>query len=136
MEQATRRIVQDTWTQVAADQISAANLFYSRLFELDPSIQYLFKGDLDDQKMRLMGMFNVAVRGLDKLEEMIPMLEDLGKRHVSYSVLEEHYSTMGEALLYMIEQRLGEAFNDEVDAAWRETYGRWASAMVGGASNG
>jgi len=128
-------MVQDSWTRVAEDQSGAANLFYSRLFELDPSIQYLFKGDLEDQKMRLMGMFNVAVRGLDKLDEMIPMFEALGKRHVSYSVLEEHYATMGKALLYMIEKRMGADFNPDLSAAWTEVFDRWAGAMLTGAAS-
>lgn len=124
--------MQTTWTKVAADEKRAADIFYSKLFALDPSIQFLFAGDLDQQKRRLMAMFHVAVRGLDKLDDMLPALVDLGKRHAGYKVRPEHYDTMGKALLFMVQQELGDECTEEILMAFGEAYGRWSSAMKQG----
>lgn len=132
MDHHTRQLVQSTWTRINSDQKRAADIFYSRLFELDPSIQYLFRGDLEAQKQRLMGMFNIAVRGLDKLDDMLPALRDLGARHSGYNVLPEHYDTMGKALVLMVSEILGEDASDEIEAAWASAYRHWASAMKAG----
>lgn len=135
MDHHTRQLVQTTWTKINSDQKRAADIFYSRLFELDPSIQYLFRGDLDAQKQRLMGMFNIAVRGLDKLDDMLPALRDLGSRHTGYKVLPLHYDTMGKALILMVSEILGEEANEEIETAWANAYKHWANAMKAGASD-
>jgi hemoglobin-like flavoprotein len=134
MDHQTRKLVQESWTKVFENEKHAVDVFYSKLFALDPSIQYLFKGDLGEQKKRLMSMFNIAVRGLDKLDEMLPTIEDLGKRHSGYNVRDEHYATMGQALVFMIEHELGDACTPEIRAAWQEAYDRWSSAMRRGAN--
>lgn len=136
MDHQTRKLVQESWTKVFENEKHAVDIFYSKLFALDPSIQYLFTGDLAQQKKRLMSMFNVAVRGLDKLDDMLPVLEDLGKRHAEYKVRDEHYATMGRALVFMIEHQLGDACTPEVLGAWEEAYDRWSTAMRRGASKG
>jgi hemoglobin-like flavoprotein len=118
-----------------ADEKQAADRFYSKLFALDPSIQFLFPGDLTDQKKKLMGMFHIAVRGLDKLDEMLPALIELGKRHAGYRVRPEHYETMGRALSFMVEQGLGEDFTPEVKAAFEEAFANWSAAMKQGTAS-
>ncbi len=134
MDHRTRQLVQDSWTTISIDKKRAADVFYSRLFELDPSIQYLFRGDLDDQKQRLMGMFNIAVRGLDKLDDMLPALRQLGQRHIEYKVLAQHYDTMGRALVFMVSEILGDDTSPEIESAWAEAYGYWSAAMKSGAA--
>jgi hemoglobin-like flavoprotein len=71
----------------------------------------------------------VAVASLDNLENVRPAIEALGRRHVEYGVKEEHYDTGGEALLWTLEQGLGERFTPEVKEAWAETYGLVATIM-------
>lgn len=134
MDHYTRKLVQQSWTKVFENEQHAVDIFYSKLFALDPSIQYLFKGDLGEQKKRLMSMFNIAVRGLDKLDDMLPTIEELGRRHAAYEVRHEHYETMGKALIFMIEHELGDEFTEEVRVAWIEAYGRWAETMKRGAA--
>ena len=110
-----------------ADQ--AAKLFYGKLFELDPSLKPLFKSDIEEQGRKLMQMINTAVGSLTKLEELIPAVQALGKRHSSYGVIDEHYATVGSALLWTLEKGLGEAFTPEVNEAWTETYNVLATTM-------
>ena len=128
-------IVQDSWEQVQPIADTAAQLFYGRLFELDPSLQPMFaKSDMIEQRKKLMQMITVAVRGLRRLDELVPAVEALGRRHVGYGVTDAHYATVGAALIWTLEQGLGAAFTPELRAAWVETYTILSSVMKNAAN--
>ncbi|HYD52740.1 MAG TPA: globin family protein [Gemmatimonadaceae bacterium] len=128
------RVVQRTWEQVVPIADIAAELFYARLFELDPSLRPLFAAsDMAEQKRKLMQMLTVAVRGLGRIEELIPALEAMGQRHVGYGVTDDHYQTVGAALLWTLARGLGDVYTPEVEAAWVRTYEALAGAMMRGA---
>jgi hemoglobin-like flavoprotein len=122
-------LVQGTWQQVLPIRETAARLFYGRLFETDPSLRALFKGDIDDQGKKLMAMLTMAVNGLTKLDAIVPAVQDLGRRHVAYGVKDSDYDTVGSALLWTLEQGLGSAFSAEVKEAWAAAYAVLAGAM-------
>ena len=126
------KLVQDTFRQVAPIAETAAQLFYARLFELDPDLELLFKGNLSEQGRKLMQMLGVAVNGLDRLEQLLPVVQSLGTRHVSYGVRDKDYDTVGQALLWTLRKGLGEAFTPDVEAAWSNVYATLASAMKSG----
>jgi hemoglobin-like flavoprotein len=122
-------LVQDSWSKVEPIADTAAALFYGRLFELDPSLRPLFRGDMEEQGRKLMQMITVVVRGLDRLDQLVPAVEALGRRHAGYGVSDEHYGTVAVALLWTLEQGLGDAFTPEVLAAWTEAYTLLATVM-------
>ena len=122
-------LVRDSWNQVVPIADQAAELFYGRLFELDPALQPMFKGDMTEQGRKLTRMIGVAVDGLDKLDEIVPAVQDLGVRHLEYGVKSSHYDTVGEALLWTLSQGLGEAFTPEVESAWTDVYTLLADTM-------
>jgi hemoglobin-like flavoprotein len=107
----------------------AATLFYGKLFELDPSLKPLFRGDMIEQGQKLMTMLGVAVTNLTKPEIVLPALKSLGARHAGYGVSEAHYATVGTALLWTLERGLGEAFASEVREAWTAVYTLVAETM-------
>ena len=123
------RLVQSTFAKVEPIAEQAAKLFYDRLFELDPSLRPLFKGDMEEQGRKLMALLKVAVNGLDKLDKIVPAVRALGERHASYGVQDSHYDTVGTALLWTLEQGLGDAFTEPVRDAWAETYTLVADVM-------
>lgn len=104
------RLVQSSFQKILPVSETAADLFYRRLFELDPSLRALFKGDMKDQGHKLMQMIAAAVQGLDKPDTLIPVVQSLGKRHAGYGVQARHYDTVGAALLWTLEQGLGKDF--------------------------
>ncbi len=116
-------LVQQTFALVAPQADEAAQLFYNRLFEIDPTLRPLFRHDIREQGRKLMQMLSVAVHALDHLEDIIPAVQALGERHAGYGVKQQDYATVGEALLWTLEQGLGEAFTTEVKDAWTVTYG-------------
>jgi hemoglobin-like flavoprotein len=50
------------------------------------TLKPLFKGDMAEQGRRLIKMIGTAVANLDKLETIVPAVEDLGRRHATYGV--------------------------------------------------
>ena len=123
------RLVQTSFAQVAPIAPQAAALFYGRLFELDPGLRPLFKSDLTDQGRKLMQMIGVAVNGLTRLDDIVPAVKQLGVRHATYGVKDEHYDTVGAALLWTLGQGLGDGFTPQVSEAWTEAYTLLASTM-------
>lgn len=123
-------LVQDSWAKVKPISDQAAELFYGRLFELDPSLKPLFKGDIKEQGKKLMATLNLAVTSLTKLEAILPAVQDLGRRHVQYGVPDESYATVGEALLWTLDKGLGDEFTEPVKEAWTETYVTLSNVML------
>lgn len=122
-------LVESSFEKVKPIAEQAAALFYGKLFELDPSLKPLFKGDMVEQGRKLMATLAFAVGGLRTPEKIIGAVEDLGKRHVGYGVKDSHYDTVGAALPWTLEQGLGPAFTPETKAAWTETYTLLAGVM-------
>ena len=126
-------LVQESFAKVAPIAPQAAELFYNNLFEADPSLKSLFKGDMKEQGAKLMQMIAVAVSKLTDLDNLVPALQGLAKRHVTYGVKTTHYDTVGAALLLTLSQGLGEAFTPEVKAAWTSAYTLMATTMIAAA---
>jgi hemoglobin-like flavoprotein len=122
-------LVQQSFAAIVLIADDAASLFYRRLFELDPALERMFKGDMAEQRRKLMQMLTAAVKGLDRLEQLVPVVEDLGRRHAGYGVADAHYDTVGAALLWTLEKGLGQAFTPEVQDAWVAVYGLLAGTM-------
>jgi len=117
-----KELVQNSFAKVAPIAEQAAEMFYGRLFELDPALKPLFKGDMSEQGRKLMSTLGIAVGSLDNLDGLIPVLQNLGRGHVAYGVKDEHYDTVGAALLWTLEQGLGDGFTPDVKDAWAEVY--------------
>ena len=100
----------------------AAQLFYKRLFELDPTLRPMFKGDMQEQGRKLMQMIGMTVQGLSVPGEIMGLVADLGRKHVEYGVIDAHYDTVRTALMWTLGQGLGADFTPEVKMAWTEAY--------------
>jgi len=124
-----KTLVQESFATIAPIADDAAALFYRRLFELDPSLKALFRGDMTEQRKKLMQMLTAAVKGLDRLDQLVPVVQNLGRRHATYGVEDRHYDTVGAALLWTLGKGLGDAFTPETKDAWARVYGILATTM-------
>lgn len=115
------------------DQV--AELFYCRLFELDPSLRLMFKSDMTEQKQKLMVALALVVTNLEKMDSLLPAIRELGRRHKSYGVRNRQYDVVGSALTWTLEIGLGTGWNKELADAWSNAYGRVAAAMIEGAES-
>lgn len=123
-------LVKDSFRKVVPIADQAAALFYARLFELDPSLRPLFRGDMGEQGRKLMTMLATAVAALERLDAIVPVVRQLGARHADYGVREEHYGTVGAALLWTLEKGLGSDFTPLVRDAWTSVYSLLANTMI------
>src|SRR5215510_2892486 len=124
MTPAQKHLVRSTWTLVVPIADTATAMFYERLFEIDPGSRALFENtDMAEQRLKLLQVLSVAIAGLDDLHRLIPIVENLGRRHAGYGVRDEHYDSVGSALLWTLQKGLGAAWNAETAAAWTEVYG-------------
>jgi hemoglobin-like flavoprotein len=133
MEQKTITLVQDSFEKVRPIAATAAEIFYAKLFELDPKLKPLFPSGEEAMKTqgnKLMTMLAAAVAGLSNLEALVPVLQNLGKRHVEYKVEPSHYNTVGAALLGTLAVGLGDDFTPEVKEAWTTVYGTMTTVMI------
>jgi hemoglobin-like flavoprotein len=123
-------LVQEGFRKVQAIRDTAAELFYARLFTLDPSLKSLFDDDMKQQGRKLMAAIAFVVQGLNDPDAILPAVQDLGRRHVGYGVLPSHYETVGTALIWTLEQGLGEDFTEDAKQAWLAAYGLLSTAMI------
>ena len=127
----THYLVQSSFEQIFAKREEAARIFYSKLFAIAPQVEPMFAAvDLNVQGAMLMNMIAAAVRGLDRLEELKPQLEELGRRHKSYGVTVEHYAPVEECLLHTVSTIMGKEFNLDVKLAWTQIYNFIAQTMI------
>ena len=122
-------LVQQSFRSIQPIIDDAAVLFYGRLFEIDPSLQSMFRRPRREQARLLAQTLTVVVKGIDRPSQLRPAVEALGERHAVYGVRDEHYEAVGQALLWTLEMGLKDAFTSEVRDAWVTAYGWLAYTM-------
>jgi len=125
------RLVKDSFRDVLPIRTAAAAIFYERLFAIDPDLRALFPAtDMESQGNKLMTALAFVVHGLDRAETILPAVRPLAQRHVGYGVKDEHYATVGQALIETLAAGLGTAFVPEVHAAWQAAYTLLSTVMI------
>jgi hemoglobin-like flavoprotein len=121
--------VQASFEKVVPIADKVADIFYDELFTIDPELKKLFKGDLSEQKKKLMQTLVIVIRGLKTPDKIIPAAEELARKHVKYGVKPEDYTSVGNALLRTLKKGLGDAFTDDLRQAWVEAFRLLADVM-------
>jgi hemoglobin-like flavoprotein len=125
-------LVKTSWATIAqVDPITAGGLFYNRLFEIAPEVKPMFsRSDIAEQSKKLLSMLSYVINKLDKLDDILDEVKKLAIRHSGYGVQDEHYTAVGTALLWTLEQALGNEWNLELKEAWTTCYTLLAEAMM------
>ena len=143
-----KKNIVDSWRLVVPIAPTAADLFYRRLFELRPDYRQLFPEEMDKQKQKLIRMLQFIVKSMDWMSEQwrdeVAPEDDLclvvlamGRRHDQlYKIPEDSYGPVGEALIWTLQQGLGDAFTEELHASWGRLYGVVSTTMKMGARAG
>ena len=130
-------LIRKTWDLVVPITDTAAQLFYQRLFEIDPDTKQLFATtDMDEQHKKLFGAISLVVKNVDRVDTLVPVLQKLGRNHVNYGVEDRHYDSVGSALLWTLEQGLGPRFTEGARAAWTTAYALVSETMRQAAADG
>ena len=112
------------------DAAVVADVFYSKLFLDNPKLRQMFPVSMEQQYKKLVDMLCVVVSKLDKLHEISADIKALAARHKIYRVKPEHYTLVGNALLWTMERGLGNYWNDELKQAWLAGYTILAETMI------
>ena len=132
-----KKLLRASWIKVLTNSDATAEMFYRKLFELDPGLQPLFgSADMAEQGRKFIQTLSLVINSLNDPEPLIAHLEELGRRHVRYGVLDSHYDTVEAALLWALQQNLGEAWNDELRDAWIDAYQLVAGVMKSAPARG
>jgi hemoglobin-like flavoprotein len=115
------RLIAESYDLVSVGRRFARN-FYTRLFELSPEIRTLFPDDISVQVVKLTEMLDMLVHRLDRPQELVAMLEELGERHRGYGVSSHHFAPVGRALFDTLAGELGPRFDDPTRRAWIALY--------------
>jgi nitric oxide dioxygenase len=123
-------LIRGSFRELALGTPATAGLFYDRLFELAPEMKRLFPADMEQQGTKMMSMLGAIVARIHDHAALVPLVTDLARRHVGYGALPVHYDLVGEALLWTLDQRLGEGFTPAIREAWVKAYTALAGVMV------
>jgi hemoglobin-like flavoprotein len=129
-----RLLIKQSFESIQEYSNSLTKLFYGRLFELQPKLRPMFKTNLEDQSRKLLDMLVVIVDALDDFDALRPRLAELGRKHVTYGVVPEHYQIVRTALVWAVGQALELEFDSDTKAAWNQMLGAVAAAMLEGAT--
>ena len=111
------------------------DVFYARLFEAAPAVRPLFAStDLRKQKIMLLRVLGLLRQSLRDLDPIVPVLRDLGARHVRYGAQPEHYPVVGAVLIASMAEVAGDAWRPEYERAWAAAFDVVAGAMLDGAA--
>lgn len=125
------QLVKQSWAKVGTiDPLVVGELFYNRLFEIAPSVRPMFRNPMPEQSKKLLSMLGYVINKLDKLDDILDEVKKLAQRHVQYGVKEEHYGVVAVALLWTLEQGLGEDWTPKVKEAWITCYTILSGAMI------
>jgi nitric oxide dioxygenase len=131
MERDDIALVRQSFRRLDPVKNLAAEVFYARLFEIDPSTAPLFaRVDMKSQGAKMMAAVGMVVDALDRLPSVTPQIIDLARRHREYGVRDAQYASVGAALLWTLEQAYGAAFTSEVSAAWVRAYTALSQTMI------
>ncbi len=129
MNERKRQMINESLVRLAPTADRAVELFHSRLYELDPTLRYMFRGDFKQQGRQFIETIQWLVNSLDRLEEVKPMIRELGRRHADFGVRDEHYPIICAALIWTLDGGLGASFTLETRQAWIELYCEIAGTM-------
>ena len=129
------QLIRDSLIQVRplADQI--AESFYSHMFEIAPHLRRLFTGNMKTQGAMLMTSLELAVSSLDDMQSLLPSIQALGERHISYGVKKEYYPYAKESFLWALEKQLKYEFSPALKSAWSEAFDALIETMSSVADN-
>jgi hemoglobin-like flavoprotein len=122
-------LIRATFARLKRNKTNFGRLFYDRLFAIAPDARPLFKGNLDAQVHKLMDSLAIIIGSADNGPTLASILQNLAVRHVTYGVRSKHYDKLGEALLWTLQQELGDDFTPKVRDAWASLYVSVATAM-------
>ncbi|MEU4442776.1 FAD-binding oxidoreductase [Actinosynnema sp. NPDC050801] len=123
------RMIRESFAVVEPRAEEVAKFFYGMLFSLAPATREMFPANMEVQRSRLLRALVHVVQMVDRPDDLIPFLRQLGRDHRKFGVVNVHYESVGMALLAAVKKFAGPAWTPKVEMAWAEAYTIMARAM-------
>jgi hemoglobin-like flavoprotein len=119
-----KRRILDSFRQVEPALELVGQLFYLRLFRIDPSLRARFDGPAAMQARKFAAAIKLAMISLKHDDGLGAVLKLLGARHRQLDIRSRHYRSMMRALMWTLEQSLEKSFTRETKDAWNSFLGQ------------
>ncbi|MGF1490753.1 MAG: globin domain-containing protein [Prochloraceae cyanobacterium] len=128
-----RHILEKTFALVEAESRNFSRDFYQKLFAKYPKVKKLFANtNMEQQERKLFYSLAMIVESFGKIDSLEYIVKNLGKRHLSYHVVAQHYEYVGDILLETLELYLKSEWTPIVQQVWAEAYGQIVNLMLEG----
>jgi hemoglobin-like flavoprotein len=125
------QLVKTSWSPFRRiDPKLVGDVFYSRLFMEHPALRRLFPKNMEDQYLKMLAMVNLIVSRLNQFDRLAEDISEMARRHMRYGVKAAHYTAVGNALLWTLEQGMGKDWRPEVKEAWTACYSILSDTMI------
>lgn len=129
------RLIRESFAVIEPRAEEVAQFFYGMLFSLAPTTRELFPANMEVQRSRLLRALVHVVQMVDRPDDLVPFLKQLGRDHRKFGVVSVHYEAVGTALLAAIKRFAGDAWTPAVERAWAEAYTIMAQTMLESAAS-
>jgi methyl-accepting chemotaxis protein len=124
-------LIEESFAAVAPQGERLVQRFYERLFEKHPQVRPLFEGvDAAEQRKKLLASLVLVATNLRRPERLLPALDQLGARHVTYGTEDRYYPAVGGTLLETLAEVAGDVWGPEVEDAWATAYAAISRRMI------
>lgn len=130
MTQEQITLVQQSWQTVLPAAKQTGLLFYQKLFAAAPQLRTLFGADVGPQANKLVTVLGYLVSKLNRMDELLPEVEHLGRRHNAYGTQPAHYEAVGQCLVATLKEGLGNNWTPEMQNAWITAYNTLKNVMI------
>lgn len=115
-------LIRSSWEKAGEQPLTTGILFYDRLFSLAPETRYVFRSPVSEQTSRLMSVTGCIINNLEQTDEVLYDITGMAQEYASYGLKAMHYRAVGNSLLWALEKRLDNLWDNELKEAWTEFY--------------
>ena len=126
------KILRDSFGKLKPKGPALMRRFYDLLFERYPQVKPLFANTTQKkQEKHLLDALALTVKNLDKPDILLPVLQELGRRHEGYGAAPDHYAAVAETLLEVMQEFMGTQWTKKIQNTWTTALNVIAGVMLG-----
>jgi hemoglobin-like flavoprotein len=133
MDQQRIERLESSFNLVAPRAQELVDRFYALLFSRYPQVRPMFPNQMGDQKKKLIASLVLVVQNIRTPNKLLDPLTEMGKRHVEYGAVPEHYPLVRDTMLEVLGEIAGKAWTDQLNEDWTVALDLVSSIMIEGA---
>ena len=126
-----KRLILNNYVRLEPALDLVAQLFFLKLFRLDPGLRKKFDGPVEMQAKKFSAGARLAMISLGHEDGLAPTLKLLGTRHRQLGIRARHYRTVSRALVWTLERSLDKSFDRDTRDAWNTMLSQFTKLMAG-----